>query len=230
MPSNALDKTCHPLRGLLFLASLDAWGRPSGTAANPMCRIFFAVVVVLVSWSAAAAPPDQSIAIETTGSEFVITVPVSRVVMTLPKGGLVMESKSIDGAAGHPRYFKFQESDRALILSGWFEPAHAFKGLDDTWASETAAWKKNGLSESTNVVFGEAGPWQTIAYEMDLPDITNSHIRAHLVQSGTWIDLHLSITSLDSPEENRKLLQAVLDSIIVKEKASPEQVLEPGGT
>lgn len=55
-------------------------------------------------------------------------------------------------------------------------------------------------------------------YDMALPFGANSHIRAHWVQAGTWIDLHLSITTERTIDENRAVLKRVLKSISVKQK------------
>lgn len=191
-----------------------------------MLRMLCAIALAFVSFGAKATPADESIVIDETESSFIVTVPISQVVMEVPKGTLIMKSEWKGTSYSHPRYFIFKASHRALILTGWFEPAQAFEGLENHWASENQAWKKNGLPEPLNVVIDETGIWQTVMYEMDVPDITNSHIRAHLVRSGTWIDLHLSLTSLDSPEENRKLLLSLLESITVKDKPSSDDVSE----
>ena len=57
-----------------------------------------------------------------------------------------------------------------------------------------------------------------LLYDMALPGGSNSHLRAHWVQAGTWIDLHLSITSQRTSAENRALLKSVLKSIRVRQK------------
>jgi hypothetical protein len=45
-----------------------------------------------------------------------------------------------------------------------------------------------------------------------------SHLRAHWVQAGTWIELHLSITSSRASADNRAALLALLGEIRVSEK------------
>jgi hypothetical protein len=138
--------------------------------------------------------------------------------MTLPEGGLVQKAMDIGGSTSNPRYFHFSDPSRGLILSGWFEPAGAFKGLKQFWEAEQAAGKKSGLPAPVNVSASKVGPWQTIFYEHPFPTGLSSHVRAHYVSVGTWIDLHISVTANESGEKNRAVLESILKSIVVKEK------------
>jgi len=52
---------------------------------------------------------------------------------------------------------------------------------------------------------------------MSSPVGSNSHVRAHWVQAGTWIDLHISTIQSASAESRNKLLE-MLRSIEVREK------------
>jgi hypothetical protein len=52
---------------------------------------------------------------------------------------------------------------------------------------------------------------------------SNSHLRAELAEKGTWIDVHMSITSDRSSAESRATLLEALNQIQVNEKASSEQ-------
>lgn len=178
--------------------------------------IFLAFSVVGLSH---AAPADQSIAIETNKRTFILTVPVSRLTLSIPKGSLALKNNSNGGSTDNPRYFYLEDPQLHLIISGWFEPARGFTDFDTFWKSETDAWRQNGLPEPRNVSKEEIGNWDAIEYETAIPHGTNSHIRAHWVQAGTWIDIHFSLTSERSPEESRKFLRSVLGAVIVKEKA-----------
>jgi hypothetical protein len=134
--------------------------------------------------------------------------------MVIPKAGLARGT----GGGASPRYFYFSDSTRGLVVSGWFEPAQAFKGVEAFWSEETASWKRGGLPPPKNVETRSSGEWQTIGYDMDLPSGSNSHLRAHLVRAGTWIDVHLSATA-DRPEsELHSELDAILASISVSER------------
>jgi hypothetical protein len=177
----------------------------------------FVAVLAVVYTTARGAPPDQSIAIETAETSYILTVPVSRLRMTIPKGHLVLKS-SPRGEPNNPRYFYFQDSKVAFIVSGWFEPASGFSGIERFWQNETNAWKRNGLPEAQDVSFTKIGNWDSVVYETKLPRGTNAHIRAHWVQAGTWIDVHLSLTSTRTSTESRKLLESYLRTISVEGK------------
>lgn len=170
------------------------------------------------SAGAAAQQPDR-LTISRAADAYVLTVPVSRLEMTLPAGQLAQRAMDIGGSTSSPRYFHFSDPARGLILSGWFEPSNAFKGLAQFWEEEQAAWKKKGLPTPTNVSTGKVGPWETVFYEHSFRDgLLSSHVRAHLVQAGTWIDLHISVTAKEPGPKNRSTIESILKSIAVKEK------------
>jgi hypothetical protein len=176
-------------------------------------------VFATVPMATAETPPSETIAIETTESSYVLTVPVSHLTMTIPKGNLVLKNNAVGGSTNNPRYFYFEDSTVTFIVSGWFEPAQKFSGLKKFWEDEMNAWKRNRLPEPQNVSFSNIGNWQTITYEVKAPRGTNSHIRAHWVQADTWIDIHLSLTSDRTTAESRKFLESRLRDISVKEKS-----------
>ena len=164
----------------------------------------------------ASAPRPDALQVASLDTSYELSVPVSRLVMTIPKGKLTRGP----AAAGnnHPRYFYFL--DGVLQVSGWFEPAEKFRGVPSFWEGETRAWQSRGLPEPLNVSFGKVGEWDAVFYDMAMPGGTssNTHIRAHWVQSGTWIDLHLSLTSPRPAAEARAELQSFLQTIQVREK------------
>jgi len=165
------------------------------------------------------ARPNEKIEIKAAGDSYSLSVPVSRLTMTLPKNNWSPKVKSIGGATDNPRYFYFEDKKGASsILSGWFEPDRSFKGMRTQWDSDTQAWKKQGLPEPTNVSFEKQGRWDTVMYDHNLGNVVSSHLRAHWVQAGTWIDLHISTTTVRSSAENRKNLKALLSSISISEK------------
>jgi len=51
----------------------------------------------------------------------------------------------------------------------------------------------------------------------------SSHMRAHWVQAGTWIELHLSTTTRQSSAENRRKLKSLLRAIAVAQKSPGER-------
>jgi hypothetical protein len=164
------------------------------------------------------AAPDRLV-VRDAEAVFELSVPVSRLVMTLPKGNLVREQGEGSGATGSPRYFLFHEPAANLYVSGWFEPAESFDGVETFWSQEAAALKGPDIPEPTNVSFEKIGPWQAILYDIDLPemDVRNTHIRAHWVQSGTWIDVHVSVTTDQEMAAARRIVRNVLEGIQVRE-------------
>ena len=82
-----------------------------------------------------------------------------------------------------------------------------------------AEWRRRGVPEPQNVSFVKIDGWDATLYELEVgPGVTNTHIRAHLVQAGTWVDVHLSVTTRDTIEQNRGKLIAYLRAIRVREK------------
>lgn len=167
--------------------------------------------------NAQAQRPD-ALVVTHTETAYVLQVPASRLQMTIPETGLKQEALDIGGSTSNPRYYNFSDPSRGLIISGWFEPASRFAGLTTFWENEQASWKKHGLPEAQNVSFETIGNWQAIFYDLTLPVVSNHHIRAHLIQAGTWIDLHISVTGNGADSPNRMTLRALLKSISVSEK------------
>jgi hypothetical protein len=165
-------------------------------------------------------PPESvTLKISQDPTSYTLTVPVSRLVMTIPRGDLQLQRGAPGGASGSPRYFLFEDkSDPVLIISGWFESADGFKDIESFWRKETAAWKKQGLPKPRDVSFEHMGTWDAVLYDMPGGDMVNSNIRAHWVQSGSWIDIHISLTARGSATPLRPRLRDILQSITVAEK------------
>ncbi|MEQ1795682.1 MAG: hypothetical protein ABL970_15985 [Nitrospira sp.] len=161
---------------------------------------------------------SDALQITSTEQAHLLTVPASRLVMRLPLGGLSLTNSAIGGSTANPRYFHFRDDAKQVVISGWFESDQAFPGLQKIWADEVRVSKKNGLPDAQRVVFGRLGNWETIAYERAVPNITNSHLHAHWVQAGTWIDLHASLTTNGSSQDARAKLEALLRAIVVTQK------------
>jgi len=172
---------------------------------------------------ASSSPPGagtdrpDAIQITQTNTNYVLTAPVSRLVMQIPKGTLLPSDRETGGATNSPRYFSFRDRDLPLIVSGWFEPAQGFAGIQKFWANEVAGWNKQ-LPPPQNVAFAKNGSWEVVAYDLPVPNLTNAHLRAHWVQAGTWIDLHLSLTNRQPAGDARALLVALLGIVSVSEK------------
>jgi len=161
---------------------------------------------------------QSRITIAQDGDHYVLTMPVSRVAMRVPKGRWVQSRPpNVGGGTTNPGYFYFENTGptEMAILSGWFEPAAAFKGVEAFWADELASLKRAGAPTPQKISFEDLGSWKLVLYSVEQSGIVSAHIRAHLVQSGTWIDLHLSRTSFEDAPSSWRMLRDVLKGIQV---------------
>jgi hypothetical protein len=186
------------------------------------CTIAAVTVLLTVPGASAGRQAvDQNVLqVRQEGDEYLLTVPSSRLLLRLPKSRWTPRKGGPDGSNTNPRYFYFddQSGERMLVASGWFEPEASFKGVEAFWSDESAALKRAGFPDAQNVSFEDVGSWKAILYSQSLKEITSAHIRAHWVQAGTWIDVHLSLTSFRPAAEGFKTLRAVLRGISVSEK------------
>lgn len=162
------------------------------------------------------APADMSIRISKVPAGYNITVPVSRLELILHGSRLVQQP----GGSASPRYFFFDDNARNAIISGWFDPAGEFPGIKPFWKGEARSMKEHQPPGPLHVKFEKVGKWQVVAYDMKVPGtkFSYAHLRAERVQAGTWLDLHLSMTSRLPAAKAHKKLVAVLKSIEVREK------------
>jgi hypothetical protein len=111
-----------------------------------------------------------------------------------------------------------EDQGRALIISGWFEPEPAFKGMDAFWSGEETSLTQKEI-HIQNVTRKRIGNWQVALYHIPVSAGRSSDMRAEWVQAGTWIDLHLSVmTANQSDAEGEKILRDTLSSIQVSEQ------------
>ncbi|HMV01369.1 MAG TPA: hypothetical protein PKD04_09820, partial [Rhodocyclaceae bacterium] len=89
------------------------------------------------------------------------------------------------------------------------------------WNGDSAAWRQRNLPAPADVSFERRGQWDAVFYHLPLPGGSSAHVRAHWVQSGTWIDVHLSVTGKEPYAINRKAVEALLQSLKVREKSTP---------
>lgn len=163
-------------------------------------------------------PRPDRLTISERAEVYELTVPVSRLVMTIPKEGITQKESSSADATASPRYFYLENKKATILLSGWFEPQDSFPGMDKFWEAETSAWARGKLPKPTNVTFKKIGGWDAIVYRMPAAAGSGSHIRAHWLQAGTWIDIHLSSHGEGSADEKTASLESLLGKIRVSEK------------
>jgi len=177
------------------------------------------VVATLLLYTAGCA--GRTVQMTGMSQGYEVADPSSRLVMIIPITGLVPGKTGVGGATNNPRYFALVgEQSPKLILSGWFEPAQQFKGVPILWEEQRKEWARTGQPEPQDIVFGKVGQWDVILYDLRLPQLalqTNAHMRAQWIQAGTWIDLHLSLTSSQSSRDARAQLVEKLKSIQVRE-------------
>jgi hypothetical protein len=182
----------------------------------------FAIALLAAACSTSTAPrSDEAIQISESGKVFTLSVPVSQLTMTLPKGNWFRKDKSaLGGGTVNPRYFYFEDAnEESLILSGWFEPDRLYSGsAAKQWTKDAAALKKTPAPDPVNVSYEKIGGWDTVMYDHMLDQVVSSHMRAHWVQAGTWIELHLSTTTRQASAENRRKLKSLLRAISVAQK------------
>jgi hypothetical protein len=117
------------------------------------------------------------------------------------------------GGAASPRYFHLEDRAHGIILSGWFEPAHSYKGIESFWKGETDSWKKNHLPKPKDVSIERIDKWDVVLYDMKVPDGSNTHVRGEWVDLGTWIDVHISVTTAEPIDRARATAKGVLGGI-----------------
>jgi len=184
--------------------------------------LYLAAIFSLLPCAIGPARASDSVAIQITETAraFELTVPVSRLVMTIPKADFTHTDQNQAGSAGNPRYFIFRHKTLNLTIEGWFEPAENFPSLKKLWAEKTKLLTRSGQSAPAEVSFTKIGRWRAILYDVPDPAIplVNSQISAHWLQAGTWIELHLSLTADSMGKDPRTKLVELLKTIQVREK------------
>jgi hypothetical protein len=203
--------------------------REGRTASEPASvkrcmRITCLVGVLSVAFAGFPVPapavedPSGTLVVTMLEDSVELSVPVSRLTLTFPRGDLAAVNEPGAGAAASSRYFHFNDEKRGLVVSGWFEPASSYIGFEKFWMGELVAMKKNGIPirDAPDVV--KAGPWQAVGYNVGLPNGVSAHVRAELISAGTWVDVHISVTGKGSAREAREEAVQFLRSIVAKEK------------
>ena len=188
-----------------------------------MQAILFAILISsLMSAPCTAANASKEVTLQVTElkNNYELSVPVSRLIMTIPKGNLLQNKMSGGGSVDSPRYFYFEDKELGTIASGWFESSASYSSFNQLWNDEKKSWQNKNLPMPSNETIFKSDGWEAVAYDIPAPLQVgyNSHVRAHWVQAGTWIDLHLSMTSKSGNLELREKLKQLLKSIHVKQR------------
>jgi hypothetical protein len=180
-----------------------------------ICLLF----VLSLSGCGAHAPTTERLSVLQDGAHYVLSTPHSRIELLVPKDGLIPVPPNEGGLSQSRRYFLFVDPQRQLTVSGWFESSHYYPGMSQYWEQQVAAWKRAGLSEPSRVRTGRVKNWDVVFYESPESTGLSSHVRAHWIQSGTWIDIHISVMG-NGPQEHAVVNDA-LGSLAVREKPRP---------
>jgi hypothetical protein len=182
-----------------------------------MKRLAVAATLAMALAAHAETRPRDAIEITQEGGAYSLSVPASKLVMRLPSEPLRLKDNNVGGATSNPRYFYFESGSHDLRLSGWFEPASRYGGMDAFWEVSTKSWERSGQPAPLDVTRGKVGGWETAFYEL-VSRVTTSHVQAHWVQAGTWINLHVSVDSTGDTAKGRQRLEDLLKTIKVREK------------
>lgn len=183
-------------------------------------RTTFAVATLLAlaqtaGVASAQVSADETLTVAETGGSYRISVPVSHLAVTIPTGTFGISSDPQHDASNGPRYFALQDRTRGAMISGWLEPADGYKGIKPMWDGETTAWRQHQLPEPKNVTFLNVGKWEVVSYDLYVPGGNSAHLRCEWNADGTWIDLHISVTSKASIGVARTMAMNTLKSIQV---------------
>lgn len=190
---------------------------------NRMQAILLTILISLLiaaPCTAANAPKEVTLQVTELDNGYQLSVPVSQLIMTIPKGNLLQKKNGGGNSADSPRYFYFEDKKQGIIVSGWFESSAGYSNFNQLWNDEKKSWLSKNIPMPTNENIFKSGGWEAVAYDIPLPTktVSNSHIRAYWVQAGTWIDLHLSLTAKTGNVELREKLIGLLKSIQVKQR------------
>ncbi len=209
--------------GELLITFTAFWNDGAGNISDKTIRILESATHIQNQSSLSNNGVDQvrkdAIQISQRGNNYALTVPVSQLTMSIPRLGLIQKNNTAGGLTDNPRFFYFKDPNTGLLISGWFEPGEGYVGVQEFWKDEIRSWKETGQPEAQNVSITKIGNWDVVLYDMKIFKGVDGHIRAHWLQAGTWIDVHLSIHTIQSSQEARDILISFLKKIVVKEKA-----------
>ena len=171
--------------------------------------------LAVIQSARAGVPAEQRLMVVESGDVFKLSVPVSRLSMTIPRNNLTVVHDSGSGGTASPRYFHLEDTTRGIIISGWFESANQYRGFTQFWKGETESWKKAGGPKPRNESLQKSEKWEMALYDVKVPGGSNTHIRAEWVDLGTWVDVHISVTSTEAIDAARATAMNVLKGIRV---------------
>lgn len=180
-------------------------------------HLFLLQIVVLLYSISGCVGYETRIHVHEKNQCYVLHVPISKLVLTIPMNNFIKKENRLGGATNSPRYFFFEDEIRKIIISGWFESEKELCGVSKFRENELKNYTQLKLPIPQDAKFNKFDNWDVISYDMCIKNHTNTHIRAHWIQAGTWIDLHISITNNSSSTANRLTLLNILKTIRIDE-------------
>ena len=142
--------------------------------------------ILLMTGCSSHSLEESSLTAKELDQTIELTVPVSKVTLSIPKLNLVKQDTS---SSQSYRYFNYWDTNAQLGISGWFEHESRFKGVQSHWSEFLSTWKGN---QPTNVSFEKLNDWNIVSYNIDVQGCSQSNVKAYLVQNETWLDIHVS--------------------------------------
>ena len=148
------------------------------------------VCLAIAGCADAPMPTESRVGVVAHDAHYDVSVPLSKVVLQVPRDGLYPVRPTGEGSTGSPRYFQLHV-ERGLTISGWIEPARLYEPLD--LARDLAKLAGTPLGRPLNVESLRVGDFDAVAYDLAVaPGVTAVNVRASWHDDDTWIDLHLS--------------------------------------
>lgn len=146
-----------------------------------------------------------------------VTTDDSNVVLVLPKENIPYQT--VDAGNSNFEFSNLNEND-PIIVSGWIEPSRKYPGVKAVMNDKLKNWSKpeSKLPTAQNVAYSTEGKWEIVSYSADIAGGKQFNIESHLVESGTWIHLHLSIFSKTSSATELHRLRELLRSFTLDRK------------
>ena len=179
----------------------------------------FLILLFLIT-SCAVISKNEVLQINQRLETYELDVPISKLVMIIPKDGFVQKDNRQGRGTDNPRYFYFVNERQKIIISGWFEPEQKYSGIETILENDMKASAAANLPLPKNVSFITVSNWDAVIFDQPYDGFTIAHLRAHWLQAGTWIDIHISQKSNSSNSEARSRLIEILKAIQVREKNS----------
>lgn len=195
------------------------------SVSRHMQLIGLASVLLTLVCGCLSIPDNDSVQVRTRSSTYVVKPPYSKISLHIPKGRLSKKPFGQAGETYNPAYFHFADDEINLVVSGTFRPAKVFPGTKTLWECQVQEWVSRDLPVPQDVLFEDVGAWQVIIYDLTVADSHGSHLRAHWVKEGIWIDLHLSKASRQKDVGAKSRLLGLLRRIRVEIPDPPS----PGG-